>query len=193
VLLDRIRVPTLFVAALSMALIAGFFYAYACSVMLGLARLDSAGFIATMQAINATVRNGAFASSFFGSLLFTGIAVLCFLPRWRGRPAQLIGLAFLTYALGGFGVTFAYSVPLNESLARVSVADPAVDLDAVRRAYVDPWIRWNIVRTVASTGAFLLLCGAIFLTGREARGREKQPSGARSSAIPRGEPSTVRN
>ena len=48
-------------------LMAGFFYAYACSVMVGLDRVDDRTFIVTMQWINATVRNAAFAPAFFGS------------------------------------------------------------------------------------------------------------------------------
>ncbi len=52
-------------------LMAGFFYAYACSVMVGLDRVDDRTFIVTMQWINATVRNVAFAPAFFGSLLLT--------------------------------------------------------------------------------------------------------------------------
>ncbi len=171
-LLDRVRLAALFLAALPMALIAGFFYAYACSVMVGFARLDAAGFIVAMQAINDTARNGVFAFSFFGSLVFTGAAALLHLPRWRSRAAQLAALAFLTYALGGFLVTFAYNVPLNEALGA------AGDLDAVRRAYVEPWTRWNAVRTAASTFALLTLCAAIYHAGRDARRR-----GGRQTAV----------
>lgn len=167
--LDHIRLAALFIATLAMALVAGFFYAYACSVMIGLAQLDAASFISAMQAINATVRNAVFAFSFFGSFLFTAAALLCYLPRWRSPAARLVGLAFLLYTLGAFGVTFVYNVPLNEALAQVRVLDPATNLDEVRRAYAEPWARWNVVRTLASIGAFLTLCAAIFLAGRDAR------------------------
>lgn len=167
-LLDRIRLAALVLAALPMALIAGFFYAYACSVMLGLARLDAAGFIAAMQAINDTVRNPVFFFSFFGALGLTVVAALCSLPRWGSPATWLVGVPFLVYALGAFGVTVACNVPLNEALAQVRVADPATDLDAARRAYEGPWVRWNLVRTLASTVALLALCGALALAGREA-------------------------
>src|SRR3712207_3542324 len=101
-MLGWFRLASLFLAALATALSAGFFYAYACSVMLSLDRLDAAGFVRAMQAINATVRNPVFAFSFFGALLFTALAALLHLPRWRGRTARLIGVAFLLYALGAF-------------------------------------------------------------------------------------------
>ena len=49
------------VAVLAVGLMAGFYYAYACSVMLGLAQTDDRTFVTAMQAINASVRNAAFA------------------------------------------------------------------------------------------------------------------------------------
>ena len=55
-------------STVAVGLMAGFFYAYACSVMVGLDRVDDRTFIVTMQWINATVRNAAFAPAFFGSL-----------------------------------------------------------------------------------------------------------------------------
>lgn len=163
--LHRVRLTFLFLAALSTALIAGFFYAYACSVMIGLAQLDAAAFIRAMQSVNATVRNGVFAFSFFGAVLFSGIAALLYLPR-RTRTTWLLLCAFLVYALGGFGVTFLFNVPLNESLAQARDLT-AVNTDAIRRAYEEPWVRWNGVRTIASTIAFLLLAAALFTAGRD--------------------------
>lgn len=170
--LGRLRLAALFLAALAMALIAGFFYAYACSVMVGLAQLDAAGFVRAMQAINATVRNGAFAFSFFGAFLFTAIAALLYLPCRRERAARLVLAALALYTLGAFVVTFAFNVPLNEALARAPDLAAPADFAEARRAYVGPWTRWNLVRTLASTGAFLTLSAAIFFAGRDARGRQ---------------------
>ncbi len=63
------RLLTLTLAVLTTGLISGFFYAYACSVTLGLALLPDEQYVEAMQAINATVRNGVFAFSFFGAAL----------------------------------------------------------------------------------------------------------------------------
>ena len=84
--------------------------------------------------------------------------------------------------MGAFAVTFLYNVPLNESLAQVQLAASATDLDDVRRSYVEPWTRWNVVRTVASTAAFLTLCAAIFLAGRDARIRQTHDKPVKSLA-----------
>ncbi|GAB2966434.1 anthrone oxygenase family protein [Saccharothrix stipae] len=157
-----------FLATLLLALIAGFFYAYACSVMVGLAHTDDVTFIGAMQAINASVRNAWFASSFFGALVITAAAALTGISRRPSRATALLVAALLLYGLGGFLLTMLVNVPLNEQLAAAgdprTIADPA----AVRRAYENPWITWNLVRTIASTIAFLLAAAALHHLGRPA-------------------------
>ncbi len=153
------RLLTLTGATLTTGLIAGFFYAYACSVTLGLALLPDEQYVEAMQAINATVRNGVFAFSFFGAVLFLVLALVVHAPRLRSRRFLLIALAAVLYIGGGFMVTFFVNVPMNEELALVSDAAPAT-LAQVRAEYEGPWNFWNSVRTAFSTLAFLALIGA---------------------------------
>src|ERR671916_2905068 len=68
-------------ATLTTGLISGFFYAYACSVTLGLALLPDEQYVEAMQAINATVRNGVFAFSFFGAVPTLLLALAVHGPR----------------------------------------------------------------------------------------------------------------
>ncbi|MDT0327446.1 anthrone oxygenase family protein [Nocardiopsis lambiniae] len=152
-------------AALAMGLISGFFYAYACSVMVGLARVDDHTFIDTMQWINATVRNRWFAPAFFGALVLTALAVLLHLPRGRRRVLPWAVAALALYATA-FGITMGVNVPLNEELA--AAGDPALigDPAAVRAAFEAPWAAWNTTRTVASTAALGCLLRALALHGR---------------------------
>src|SRR4028118_409582 len=155
------RPLTLTLATITTGLIAGFFYAYACSVTLGLALLPDEQYVDTMRAINATVRNGLFAFSFFGAVLALLLALAVHAPRPRSRRFALVVLAAVLYIGGGFMVTFLINVPMNEELARVSVGElgPAA-LEWVREGYEGPWNFWNSVRTVFSTLAFLALIGA---------------------------------
>ena len=147
-------------ATLTTGLISGFFYAYACAVTRGLALLPDAQYVAAMQAINATVRNGVFAFSFFGAALFLILAVVVHVPRLRSRRFVLISLACPLYVAGGFVLTLGVNVPMNEALARVgSNASPEV-LARAREAYEDPWNFWNGMRTVCSSLALLALIGA---------------------------------
>ena len=151
---------TLTLATLTTGLISGFFYAYACSVTLGHALLPAEQYIEAMQAINATVRNGVFAFSFFGAVLSLLLALVVHAPRLRSRRFVLIALAAVLYIGGGFMVTFLINVPMNEELARVNVGElsPAA-LAQVREEYEGPWNFWNGVRTVFSSLAFLALIG----------------------------------
>jgi uncharacterized membrane protein len=147
-------------ATVLMGLIAGFFYAYACSVMVGLARVDDGTFITTMQGINATVRNAAFAPSFFGALAVTGIAALvAYRHRSAGR-AWILG-AFALYA-AAFAITMGINVPLNEQLAAAGPATGNADVAAVRAAYEGTWVAWNIARAALSTAALVALVFATF-------------------------------
>jgi uncharacterized membrane protein len=153
------RLLTLTLATLTTGLISGFFYAYACSVTLGLALLPDEQYVEAMQAINATVRNGVFAFSFFGAALSLLLALAAHAPRIRSRCFVLIALAAALYIGGGFGITFMVNVPMNEELARVGKAG-SVALARVRAGYEGPWNYWNGVRTVFSSLAFVAIIGA---------------------------------
>jgi uncharacterized membrane protein len=156
------RPLTLTLATLTTGLISGFFYAYACSVTLGLALLPDERYVESMQAINATVRNGLFAFGFFGAVLSLLLALVAHAPRPRTRRLVLIALACVLYIGGGFMMTFLVNVPMNEELARVGEASP-VALAQVRADYEGPWNFWNGVRTVFSSLAFVALIGACLL------------------------------
>src|SRR5918995_7459618 len=95
------RPTTLTLALLTTGLISGFFYAYACSVTLGLALLPDEQYIDAMQAINATVRNGVFAFSFFGAVLFLLLALAVHIRLLRSRRFLLLAAADVLYIGGG--------------------------------------------------------------------------------------------
>jgi uncharacterized membrane protein len=154
-----VRPIALTLAVLTTGLIGGFFYAYACSVTLGLALLPDEQYVEAMQAINATVRNAVFAFSFFGAVVFLLLALAVHLPRLRSRRFLFLAIAAVLYIGGGFMVTFMVNVPMNEELARVGEAAPAT-LARVRAEYEGPWNFWNGVRTVFSSLSFLALIGA---------------------------------
>lgn len=158
--MPSLRRLSLALATLTTGLAAGFFYAYACSVTLGLALLPDDRYVAAMQAINATVRNGVFALSFFGALLCLALAFTAHLSTWPSGRAKLSLLALALYGLGGFALTLGVNVPLNQELARVG-ADASPEVLAQARAdYEGPWNLWNAARAVFSTAAFAALIGA---------------------------------
>lgn len=155
-------------ATVTTGLISGFFYAYACSVTLGTALLPDEQYIATMQNINATVRNGVFGFSFFGAAVSLIFALAIHARQPRSARFVLLALACAVYVGGGFLLTMLVNVPMNEELATVSLDAPARVLAEARAAYEEPWNFWNGVRTVFSTLAFGLCIAACLYRNKRA-------------------------
>ncbi|MEU0537722.1 DUF1772 domain-containing protein [Amycolatopsis tolypomycina] len=145
------------VAALVAAgLIAGLFYAYACSVMPGLARGDDKTFVEGMRGINIAIVNPVFMLTFLGAPLLAGVAVFLHL----GEPALPWVIAGFAFLAGMVLLTGAVHIPLNNALER-----GGDDYAAVRAAFETTWVRWNVLRALVSTAGFGCLVGAV-LTGR---------------------------
>ena len=166
---SRVRILVGCLMALTLILtgaIAGFFYAYTSSVMRGLDVIPAAHAIVAMQGINATVRNWVFAPAFFGTpvaAVVTG-ALLAWLHH--KRAALLMLLAAIIYIAGAFLPTLLVNVPMNETLATVTVpTDPQV-ADQLWREYSGPWTWWNTLRTLFSFASLLVVGLAIFVSAR---------------------------
>ncbi|WP_160170457.1 DUF1772 domain-containing protein [Afipia sp. P52-10] len=142
-----VRLTCLAISILAAALISGFFYAYSCSVMPGLAATDPESAIRAMQGINAIVRNGTFAFAFFGTLAFGGISVILLIGN-GGRPLAFALIGTLIYGVGVLMVTLLYSMPLNEALA--SAAPTPETAARIWNDYLEPWAFWNTLRMLTS-------------------------------------------
>jgi uncharacterized membrane protein len=159
------RGASLVAATLTMGLMAGLFYAYACSVMLGLGRAGDRTFVDGMQRINVAILNGWFFLSFFGALLLTALAgVLHLGADWRSVLPWIVG-AFALYVVT-LVITMGLNVPLNNALAAAGDPDRIADLAAVREHFEAPWVRWNLARALTCTAAFGCLAWALLLHGR---------------------------
>ncbi|MDQ7810383.1 DUF1772 domain-containing protein [Amycolatopsis sp. A133] len=143
------------VAALVAAgLIAGLFYAYACSVLPGLARGDDKTFVEGMRGINVAIVNPVFMLTFLGAPVLAGVAVFL---NPGPRPWVLAGFGFLVVMVVITGVVH---IPLNNALAA-----GGDDHAALRARFETAWVRWNVLRALVSTAGFGCLAGAV-LTGR---------------------------
>lgn len=129
-------------------------------VIPALDRLPAADAIRAMQAINEDAINPLFMLLFIG----TGVAALVLAAFHVLTPGLAIEAWFATatalYVVGVVLVTVGGNVPLNEALARVNEAQMGAD---AWRAFADPWVRWNTLRTVAAalaSGAFAMAAAA---------------------------------
>jgi uncharacterized membrane protein len=166
-MMDVVRVLALGSAAVTVGLMAGVFFAYAVSVMPGLARTDDRTFVGAFQAIDRAIMNRLFLSVFAGAPLLTVVAGLLHLGgEFRAVLFWTLG-AFVLY-LVAFMVTGAVNVPLNNAIKSAGDPDEA-DVAAVRAAFAEErWARWNTVRTVVTTGALVCLVAALVAHGTAA-------------------------
>jgi uncharacterized membrane protein len=130
--------------------------------MLGLRQTDARTFVYAMQRINVAILNGWFLVCFLGALVLTVLAVALQIGQER-RSALPWTVAALILYLAALGVTGRVNVPLNNELAAAGEVDRTVDLSAIRARFEDRWVRWNVVRAVASTAAFGCLAVALAL------------------------------
>ena len=113
--------------AFSSALITGLFYAYSCSVNIGLSRLTDTEYLRAMQSINRAILDPWFFASFIGTLILLPV---CTWITYRSEASSitfyLLLAATLIYVIAAFGVTILRNVPLNDMLDKfdIGVATP---------------------------------------------------------------------
>ena len=144
-ILETLRAPLLLAATLAAGLQAGTYYTWACGVMPGLADVDDRSFVSSMNDINVAIVNPVFMLSFLGAPALAIAAVATSSPSVRGWA-----IAGLALTIGTVIVTAVGNVPLNDALAA----------GGSRADFETAWVRWNVVRTITSTGALAALAWA---------------------------------
>jgi len=157
-----LALAALLLATITMGLAAGAFVLYQHTVMPGLGSTDDRTFVAAFQATDHAIINPWFMlTAFGGALVFTGAATLFHL----GDDAfWWIMSAFILYVVTVM-ITMAVNVPRNDALKAAGDPD-AIDVAAARAAFDETrWTRWNLVRAVLSSTAFVLLTWALVVAG----------------------------
>ena len=163
---DVLREVVLIAATMAMGLMAGVFGIYGNAIMPGLRRTDDRTFVAAFQSIDRAIINPAFMATFLGALALTALAALLHLTS-NGRPLLPWIAAALVLYLVVFVITIRVNVPRNNEIKAASDVDRITDPHAVRvRFNEDRWVRWNHLRTFASTVAFGLLAWALVQSGQ---------------------------
>lgn len=152
---------------------AGFFFAYSSSVMLGLDAAGPAHAIPAMQAINLTVRNPVFFVAFFGTPVAALVSAVVFLIARRPMAAALFLIAGSVYFLGALLPTALVNVPMNEALATATVPSNPQAALKLWSDFSVPWTWWNTLRTAFSALSLLLVGAAIFANANSRSARFK--------------------
>jgi uncharacterized membrane protein len=160
----------LLAALVTAGLSAGLFCTFSYAVMPGLRRSGDRGFVEVMQQLNKAILNGWFVIVFLGPLVFTVATVVLLTgadgPVRAGALPWTVG-ALVLYLLV-LGVTFTVNVPLNNKLEAAGPVERIADPGAVRERFETRWVRWNVFRAIASTGAFVCLVVAVLHYARAA-------------------------
>lgn len=155
---------TLMGATLATAMVAGLLFSFAHSVMPGLGALDDRAFLAAFQRIDAAISNPWRMLTFLGSPVLTLATLLLHLPGWSpALPWLLVALALVVATTL---VTGAINLPLNAAIQ--DAAPEFSDAADLRSRFEDHWVRWNVVRTLTSTGSLAALSWVLFVAGRSA-------------------------
>ena len=146
----------LIASTITTGLVAGLLFGFACAVMPGLSRVDDAAFVAVMQSINRRILNGWFLVCFVGAPVLTAATLVVELTGDSNRVGPIVAGFVLTVV--SYLITAAGNVPLNNGL---DSAGTTRGPSAARARFEAPWVRWNIARALASTGACGFLIWAL--------------------------------
>jgi uncharacterized membrane protein len=148
-----------FASSLGAGLLTGVFFAFSVFVMQSLDKLSTEQGISAMQSINTTILQSSFMVVFMGTTVlsvFLGIA--SFIKLGKTSALYVIAGSLLIF-VGVFLVTALFNVPLNDTLAAVNSG--SVEGAQAWKEYLDSWMPWNHVRTIASIGALIFFIIAI--------------------------------
>lgn len=146
---------------------AGVFFAFSVSVMIGLDRIRADQAILAMQSINRKILNPVFLTTFVGAPIAAAVTGALLLTLGKRTAGILFLLAGAMYVLGALMPTVAVNVPMNDKL---DVANVPSDMQEAARTWSDystRWTRWNTMRAVLSSLSLLLAGLAIYAWGRE--------------------------
>jgi len=146
-------------------LLAGLYYGWAVSVMPGLRQASDRTTVEALWQMNRAIQNPVFFVSFAGAPI---LSLWALIRARRGGSSENLRWVAVAFALNALGllVTIAFNIPLNNKLDKAFGPTHPGNLAATRHHFENPWIAWNIVRTIVTTAAFCCLARVAFLRTR---------------------------
>ncbi|MDQ3022431.1 MAG: DUF1772 domain-containing protein [Bacteroidota bacterium] len=148
----------LIITATACALIAGLFFAYSCSVNLGLGRLHNAEYLKAMKSINKAILNPIFFLTFFGTAVLLPLSTILHYEHPISTPFLFLLVASILYLTGVMGITIFGNVPLNNSLDEFNLQSASEkEISSTRAKFEVPWNNLNLIRTIVSAVSLILI------------------------------------
>lgn len=158
---DDLAFVLAFFTSIACGLMGGLFFAFSNFVMQALERLAPEAGISAMQAINRTVLNRIFLTTFLGTTAACALLTLYAFVHWEVPGTFFLLIGSLLYLIGNFGVTLVCNVPRNNVLAKLDAS--SLESLAYWRTYQEEWTRCNHVRTGTALGASALLMTGLIM------------------------------
>ncbi|HEX6148524.1 DUF1772 domain-containing protein [Nocardioides sp.] len=150
----------LLLATIVNGLLAGFFYAFSHTAMPGLARRDDRTYVGAFQGVDQAVYNPWFMTTFMGGPLLVAVALVLNLDQ-DGTTVTLL-VAALVLAVATVAITAAVHLPLNKEIQQVDL-EGGGDPGPARSRFEERWVRFNLLRTLTSVGAFVIVAVVLAL------------------------------
>ncbi|MGH3375477.1 MAG: DUF1772 domain-containing protein [Actinoallomurus sp.] len=148
--------------------VAGVFFAYSVSVMIGLDAIRPDQAIAAMRSVNEKIQNPVFLVAFLLAPVAALVTGVLLLTQGHRTAGVLFVLAAAAYVLGALVPSFAVNIPMNDALDTVKVPSTVEGAARVWSDYSSRWTLWNHVRTVAGSVSLLLVGAGLFIWGTRA-------------------------
>jgi len=154
----KIHTIILLLASLSTGLMAGIFFTWTNAVKPGIGKLNDLGYLSAFQSMNRVILNPTFIGIFIAPVILIPLTTVLqhnILPVYK---FWMLIATTLFYWIGTFGVTIRGNIPLNELLDKTNLENISIEQAAILRQSVEiKWNWFNLIRTLTSIGAFILL------------------------------------
>ena len=160
----NIQIISLFMATISTGLMAGIFFTWTNAVTPGIGKLKDIEYLGALQAMNRVILNPAFYVLFICPVLTLPLATLL---NYNSDPAlvfKLLLVASIIYLAGSFLVTIVGNIPINNLLHRSKLEKFSLEnAKDLRSEIEEKWNTFNLIRTITSFIAFILLLITCFI------------------------------
>ena len=159
-----IQILILASAILSTGLMAGIFFTWSNAVKPGIGKLNDIEYLKALQSMNRVILNIPFKIVFFISIISVALVPVLNFDLYPNSIFWIFIFILVIYWVGAFGVTLFGNIPINEKLDKInlkSVSSQKIKL--LRESIESNWNNLNLIRTISSFIAFLLLVLSLIL------------------------------
>ncbi len=122
------------------------------------------GYLSALQSMNRVILNPLFYIAFGLPIISLLLSLIFGYSPMPSQTFRLVFLASVLYIVGAFLVTLFGNIPLNNILDSIDLASISVqDAEKLRNNIEVNWNNFNLIRTLSSLIAFILLLAACFL------------------------------